>query len=141
MWTRDFVKNMKTHENTVGSDETTVEFCYFDNYLQLNENYSTSIINSTPQQAWRAGFREGVYKTMCTDWDHVQVRDFTYLNSVWQETYSKITQENLLHEIILLGETLINELNLPIAENPFDKEQSAFFKTVKIPTVRNTRLK
>lgn len=60
MWTKDFVKNMKTHENTDGTDETSIEFCYFDNYYQLNENYSTSIITSTPQQAWRAGFREGV---------------------------------------------------------------------------------
>jgi len=60
MWTKEFVKNMKTHENTDGADETSIEFCYFDNYYQLNENYSTSIITSTPQQAWRAGFREGV---------------------------------------------------------------------------------
>ena len=189
MWTRDFVKNMKTHENTDGSDETTVEFCYFDNYLQLNENYSTSIISSTPQQAWRAGFREGVkmsldrgkpvedlnkiwwqnynrlliwtmigadvenglwtiygaregvYKTMCTDWDHVQVRDFKYLNNIWEEEYSKVTKEMLPYEIMGIGETLIHELNLPIAANPLDKEQSNFFKQVKIPTVRNTRLK
>lgn len=60
MWTKEFVKDMKTHENTDGSDETSIEFCYFDNYYQLNQNYSTSIISSTPQQAWRAGFREGV---------------------------------------------------------------------------------
>ena len=33
MWTRNFVKNMKTHENTDGSDDTSIEFCYFDNYL------------------------------------------------------------------------------------------------------------
>ena len=128
MWTKDFVKNMKTHENTDGSDETSIEFCYFDNYYQLNENYSKSIITATPHQAWRAGFREGVkmsldrgkptedinslwwqnrhrlfiwqmvgcdvpngiwavygarlgtYMNMCTDWDHTQTRDFTYLN-------------------------------------------------------------
>ncbi len=60
MWTRDFVRNMKTHENTDGTDETQIEFCYFDKYYQLPECYSTSIINSTPSQAWRAGFREGV---------------------------------------------------------------------------------
>ena len=46
MWTKDFVKNMRTHENTDGSDDTQIEFCYFDNYYQLNENYSTSIISS-----------------------------------------------------------------------------------------------
>ena len=55
MWTKDFVQNMKTHENTDGNDDTQIEFCYFDNYYQLNENFSTSIINSTPAQAWRAG--------------------------------------------------------------------------------------
>jgi len=36
---------------------------------------------------------------------------------------------------------LIHELNLPIAANPLDKEQSNFFKQVKIPTVRNIKLK
>ena len=24
------------------------------------------------------GARQGLYKTMCTDWDYVQVRDFEY---------------------------------------------------------------
>src|SRR6056300_995113 len=32
MWTREFVNNMQTHENTDGAAETQVEFCYFDNY-------------------------------------------------------------------------------------------------------------
>ena len=39
MWTKDFVANMKTHENTDGSDDTQIEFCYFDNYYQLNQNF------------------------------------------------------------------------------------------------------
>ena len=26
------------------------------------------------------GAREGLYMTMCTDWDYIQVRDFEYLN-------------------------------------------------------------
>ena len=51
MWTKDFVKNMKTHENTDGGADTSIEFCYFDNYYQLNDNYSTSIISATPHQA------------------------------------------------------------------------------------------
>ena len=40
MWTKDFVSNMKTHENTDGEDDTQIEFCYFDNYYQLNQNFS-----------------------------------------------------------------------------------------------------
>ena len=28
------------------------------------------------------GTRAAVYKTMCTDWDYIQVRDFKYLNTL-----------------------------------------------------------
>ena len=59
-WTRTFVKNMKTHENTDGSDQSLVEFCYEDGYLAFQDCYSTTVINHTEQQAWQAGFREGV---------------------------------------------------------------------------------
>jgi hypothetical protein len=76
------------------------------------------------------GAREGLYKTMCTDWDYVQVRDFKYLNSLWDNEYSKITEEMLPYEIMGLGASLINDLNIPIAETPFDAQQSKFFKTV-----------
>jgi hypothetical protein len=60
-WTKDFVLNMKTHENSDPTDtESTVEFCFDKKYYQFNECYSTSYINASPFQAWRAGFREGV---------------------------------------------------------------------------------
>ena len=32
-WTRKFVNNMKTHENSDGADENEVEFCYDPKYL------------------------------------------------------------------------------------------------------------
>lgn len=63
-WTKDFVYNMKTHENTTGSDETNIEFCFDPKYLAMYNCYSTTFINYTAKQAWRAGFREGV--KMCT---------------------------------------------------------------------------
>jgi|TARA_R110000823_G_scaffold314490_1_gene443771 hypothetical protein len=190
MWTRDFVKSMKTHENTDGSNETNIEFCYFDNYLQLNENFSTSIISSSPQQAWRAGFREGVkmslnrgstikdlnslwwqnynrlliwtmvgadvqnglwtiygareglYKTMCTDWDHIQVRDFTYLNQLWNNKQkTEVSGSDLLEAIEVLGQTISTDLQFPIAQMPLDEQQSKFFKTVHSQPSRNMRLK
>ena len=59
-WTKTFVQNMKTHENTDGSDQSLVEFCYEDGYLAFQECYSTTVINHTDQQAWQSGFREGV---------------------------------------------------------------------------------
>jgi len=76
------------------------------------------------------GAREGLYKTMVTDWDYVNVRDFEYLNNLWNNEYSKITEENLPYEIMGLGETLKYELRLPIATDPLDEDQSKFFKTV-----------
>ena len=85
------------------------------------------------------GAREGLYKTMCTNWDYVNVRDFKYLNNLWETQYSKIKEENLRYEIMGLGETLKHELGIPIATDPLDEEQSNFFKTVYQNPSRNSR--
>ena len=61
LWTRTFVNDMRTHENSDPNDvKGKVEFCFDDRYYQFNENYSESFTNYSPFQAWRAGFREGV---------------------------------------------------------------------------------
>jgi hypothetical protein len=186
MWTRKFVHNMKTHENSEDGDERgQVEFCFDDKYYQFNENYSESFTNATPWQAFRAGFREGVkmcldqgtkvddlrttwwqnfdrlriwcsvgadvenglwsiygareglYRTMCTDWNHAEVRDFEWLNSEWKNTYSKVTDEMLPLEITRLGDTLRSELGIEIAE--LDKNGSHFFKSIYKNTPRVVR--
>lgn len=59
-WTQEFIRNMATHEASDGSAETAVEFCFHPKYLAMADTYSTTFPNSTPFQAWRAGFREGV---------------------------------------------------------------------------------
>ncbi len=59
-WTREFVSNMRTHENTDGRDETVVEFCFDPLYWAMHDCYSTTYPNGSPFHAWRAGFREGV---------------------------------------------------------------------------------
>jgi hypothetical protein len=64
-WTKEFVRNMRTHEATDGRDETQVEFCFDPKYWAMHDCYSTTYPNATPFQAWRAGFREGV--KMCLD--------------------------------------------------------------------------
>jgi hypothetical protein len=59
-WTKDFVYNMKTHENSDGSEANDVEFCFYPNYWAMHDCYSTTYPNASAFQAWRAGFREGV---------------------------------------------------------------------------------
>jgi hypothetical protein len=64
-WTRTFVNQMKTHENTDGTAATEVEFCFDPLYWAMHDCYSTTYPNGSAFHAWRAGFREGV--KMCLD--------------------------------------------------------------------------
>jgi hypothetical protein len=59
-WTRTFVNAMQTHENTNGSVENDVEFCFYPNYWAMHDCFSTTFPNQSEFHAWRAGFREGV---------------------------------------------------------------------------------
>jgi hypothetical protein len=64
-WTREFVRNMHTHEATDGRAETEVEFCFDPMYWSMHDCYSVTYPNGSAFHAWRAGFREGV--KMCLD--------------------------------------------------------------------------
>ena len=62
-WTKSYVLNMKTHENSQGDKKHTVDFCLDSNdnlYWSMHDCYSTTYPNYSKFQAWRAGFREGV---------------------------------------------------------------------------------
>lgn len=63
LWTKEFVLNMRTHENATKAEET-VDFCWDNKYVQLNNLYSDTCPNGSPFQAFRAGFREGVKMTL-----------------------------------------------------------------------------
>jgi hypothetical protein len=85
LWSRKFVNNMRTHENSDPSDtKGLVEFCFDDRYYQFNENYSTSIINASPFQAFRAGFREGV--KMSLD----QGAKVSSIKDIWWQNYQRL---------------------------------------------------
>jgi hypothetical protein len=85
LWTRKFVNEMRTHENSDPSDaKGKVEFCFDDRYYQFNENYSESFTNETPFQAWRAGFREGV--KMSLD----QGTKVGNLKKIWWQNYHRL---------------------------------------------------
>lgn len=84
-WTKDFVLNMKTHEAADQNDsENHLEFCFDPKYYQMNECFSTSHINGSPFQAWRAGFREGVKMSLNrgNKTDNIQ--------GVWWQNYHRL---------------------------------------------------
>ena len=180
-WPKEYVLNMRTHENAdLTNPHAQVDFCWDAQYIQVKDAFSTTHNNATAQQAWRAGFREGVklaldrgeriskedfftknhYKnlhmlyvwmmvgsdvpngnwailgareglsmTMLSDWDYIQVRDFEYLNQLWGGR-DEMPADVLHDEIFNYGSDLINQLEIPIAIQPFNEEQSEFFKTV-----------
>jgi hypothetical protein len=85
LWTRKFVNAMQTHENSDPNDDKgRVEFCFDDKYYQFNDCYSESFTNSTPEQAWRAGFREGV--KMCLV-EGAKPKD---LKEIWWQNYNRL---------------------------------------------------
>jgi hypothetical protein len=63
-WDRQTCLTMKTHENAE-TEENKIDFCWGVPHENLHNCYSTTVINSTAQQAFIAGFREGV--KMSTD--------------------------------------------------------------------------
>jgi hypothetical protein len=79
IWNKDFVLNMKTHENS-DSDRGQVDFCWEDGYRNFPRVYSESIITGSPFQAWRAGFREGVKMTLL---DGVRVPPQEIREQIW----------------------------------------------------------
>lgn len=85
LWTREFVNEMKTHENSNDDDmQNKVEFCFDSRYYQFNDNYSTSYTNASPFQAFRAGFREGVKMSLDQG---AKVQD---IKTVWWQNYQRL---------------------------------------------------
>lgn len=58
-WDKDVVLKMKTHESSE-SPRASSDFCFEVPYFQISKSLSVTRVDITPQQAFRAGFREGV---------------------------------------------------------------------------------
>ena len=97
----------------------------------LNMLYIWMMIGSDITNGYWAilGAREGLYNTMLTDWDYTNVRDFEHLDELWAGR-DEMPEDVLHSEIFNYGTELINQLDLPIAVQPLNEEQSLFFKTV-----------
>jgi hypothetical protein len=86
VWPKHVVMNMRTHEVAKDSKgEAGVDFCWVLDYVLMPDVMSDVHMNSTPAQAWRAGFREGVKLSLI---DGVK---FTGSSVVWK---SKIARSN-----------------------------------------------
>lgn len=60
-WHKEAALNMKTHESADPTNvRAQVDFCWEFNYVSIDKSFSTVHVNGSKQQAWRAGFREGV---------------------------------------------------------------------------------
>lgn len=61
LWPKHIIQNMNSHENDVSEDGAhSVDFCWMLTYFQMADTFSDVVINATPEQAYRGGFREGV---------------------------------------------------------------------------------
>jgi hypothetical protein len=87
-WPKQVVVNMRTHELADG-DNSSVDFCWALDYVLMPGMWSRSIINSTPAQAWRAGFREGVKLSLI---DGLVESD----PDTWKEKLAKSNKDRLL---------------------------------------------
>ena len=88
LWKKDFVLDMRTHEASE-SDRAQVDFCWEDGYIQFPQRFSDVYINSSPFQAWRAGFREGVKMTLL---DGVKVPAQEIKEQIWWHNLHRLQQ-------------------------------------------------
>lgn len=186
-WDKQTLLDIKTHENADPNNiHAQVDFCWDIEYITMQKSMSVVENNFTPQQAWRAGFREGVkmcllegikpsieefnkihwknlhrlyiwcmtgqdvkngiyailgarqglYKTMCTDWDFINVRDFAYLNTLWNNELVDIDEDSAAYLAQQFGDKIKQHLDIPISSLPLSVDQSKFHKTTFTNSIR-----
>jgi hypothetical protein len=174
-WDKETCLGMKTHENAE-TEENKMDFCWGVPHENLHNCYSTTVINSTPQQAFVAGFREGVkmstekgkpidpnnfskiwptnlriLSTWCTIGADVENGKFAMLGARMGSFYtvvdhpnydfdvsdlegmadyfhSTVKPHNIDSELEMFGNSLRQQLDMPIAE--YDDDESRFYRFV-----------
>ena len=174
-WPVQLVLDMKTHENA-DSQENQIDFCWGVPHENLHNCYSQTIINATPQQAFIAGYREGVkmstekgkpitaknytrtiwknnlniLSTWCTIGADVENGKYAMLGArmgcfytvlepnneffkvrdldEMEKYFEEVKTENIDEELVLFGNSLRQQLDMPIAE--YQAEDSRFYRFV-----------
>ena len=177
-WNKETCLTMKTHENA-DSAENQIDFCWGVPHENLHNCYSTTVINTTAQQAFIAGYREGVKMstekgkpilaenfrsiwrnnlniliTWCTigadvdngkyamlgarmgcfytaiEWNDIfKIRDLDDM----QKYSESVLPNNIDAELSMFGNSLRQQLDLPIAE--YDEADSKFYRFVMPPHI------
>lgn len=87
-WPKQYVLDMKTHENAEQGDERNqVDFCWEDSYVQMTNQYSKTYPNGSPRQAFRAGFREGVKMSLSRGG---KVDPDSFKKDIWWGNYKRL---------------------------------------------------
>ena len=178
-WHKETCAGMKTHENA-DTDENQIDFCWGVPHENLHNCYSTTVINATSQQAFIAGYREGVkmstdkgkpitaenfrtiwrnnlniLSTWCTIGADVDNGKYAMLgarmgcfytviednNDIFKirdlddmQKYSEsVLPENIDEELQMFGNSLRQQLDMPIAE--YDEAESRFYRFVMPPHI------
>lgn len=117
-----------------GARATDIKKVYWQNFDRLR--IWCSVGADVEHGLWSVlGAREGLYKTMCTDWDYSEVRDFDWLNNYWKEVEARTA--DVSKNIKKVGEKIKRDLDIEIAD--LDAEGSKFFKAVYNNTPRIVR--
>jgi hypothetical protein len=172
-WPKETCLQMKTHENAV-DEKAQIDFCWTVPHENLHNCYSITVINETSQQAFIAGYREGVkmstekgkpipakdfktiwrnnlnilstwcsigadveygkyamlgarmgcFYTVIEDNDIFKIRDLDDMQKYFDET----TIENIDHELKMFGNSLRQQIDIPIAD--FGVDESRFYRFV-----------
>ena len=178
-WHKETCTSMKTHENA-DTDENQIDFCWGVPHENLHNCYSTTVINATSQQAFIAGYREGVkmstdkgkpippenfrtiwrnnlniLSTWCTIGADIDNGKYAMLgarmgcfytviednNDIFKirdlddmQKYSEsVLPENIDEELQMFGNSLRQQLDMPIAE--YDEADSRFYRFVMPPHI------
>ena len=178
-WHKETCAGMKTHENA-DTDENQIDFCWGVPHENLHNCYSTTVINATSQQAFIAGYREGVkmstdkgkpitaenfrtiwrnnlniLSTWCTIGADVDNGKYAMLgarmgcfytviednNDIFKirdlddmQKYSEsVLPENIDEELQMFGNSLRQQLDMPIAE--YNEADSKFYRFVMPPHI------
>jgi len=88
LWPKEPTLTMKTHEHAE-NESAAIDFCWDLDYQQMNDIYCMNHPNSSPYQAFRGGFREGV-KMSLADGKKVKSEPGEFEKAIWHKNYVRL---------------------------------------------------